>query len=295
MDTQEWIQQQQTKYGEDLLNTGGFTMVCGVLRRRFNEEHKAVGIEPFHMLSNRGGDCGVHLFSEAAIKSEAVPATATLNTTICGDNLTNQPPPHDSTEADDSGAVSGQTIGVSNSMVTRPWPKVKLGVASLEKLVAGAVENKLSEAELVSELVGLMNTDTYPRPIPTTCKCGGTCNTKKPPRIATGTISNLSSSSHHETLDLDKVFYNLRYSVFVPTINLQKVQGEEDSKQEESTTAAGATDSDGVHYGTRTNTIILVSRTGHVKYIERTLHTEDTVIEKNGVQESVYEFDIEGF
>lgn len=301
MDPEEWINRQQTKYGEALTNTGGFTMFCGVLRRRFDANCKEVGIRPFHLLSNRGGDAGVHLFSEQpkplnghAKSATSVPpspltkpATEETLTNKCGGETELDPTKPDPTEVDDDGAICGKTIGISNSQVTQPWPKVKLGVSSLEKLIKEVSETKLPEHELVSKLICLMNTDTYPRE--------NIAKNENSDRMAIGTIASYKGSSGHQVVDLDKIFYNLRYSVFVPTINLKTVGGNQDESSTQSTTAAGATDDDGVHYGTRTNTIILVSHTGHVKYIERTLHSEDTLIEKDGVQESVFEFDIEGF
>lgn len=175
----------------------------------------------------------------------------------------------------DTPSINGKTIAISNTPVTEPWPKVGLGIKALESVITKAVENNASEPELIESLIQVINNDTYP-------------------------VSD----------DRKQAFENLRHSVFIPPqpVNLPAATKSTNGIKEE-VTATPPIDkpcsdkpqevaediTTGVYYGTRTNTIILVSKTGHVKYIERSLHTSDTPVEEDGIQESVFEFEIEDF
>lgn len=182
-------------------------MFCGVLKPSQSDKSK---IEPFGLLSNRGAP-HLRLF-----------------------------------DANDKGVesldVKNETIGISNSQITEPWPKVKLGVAALEEVVRAP---PATEAELITQLEGILERDTFPH------------------------------QDAMKDMDPDRVFAHLRKSVFIPKLKVHLPDGKD------------------TFYGTRTNTIILVRKDGHVKYIERTLYDDKTFEPKP--TESIFEFDIKGF
>lgn len=226
--TEEWINNAYKKYGEEgLKDSGGFTMFCGVLRQSKVSSDK---IEPFGLLSNRGAPA-LKLFASGMVdKDESI---------VINDSV-----PYAPTNSD----IRSDTISISNSQVTEPWPKVHLGVQSLDEIVH---QSPVSEEHLIKQLKEILVKNTFPLEIAKQEKA------------------------------TDDVFYHVRKSIFVPPINVSLPDNSDLG--------------DGTYYGTRTNTIILVSKTGHVKYIERTLHEHDTPVEGYPTQESVFEFDIEGF
>lgn len=230
-ETHSWIKHVYDTYGDATLkDSGGFTMLCGVLRR---SEENPDRIEPFGLLSNRGTHALKLFNSEIVGPSESVvldgPAAKEAITTTASD-------------------IRNDTIGISNSEITAPWPKVHIGVQALEDIIHQA---PVSEEKLIEQLKVILTNNTFPM-----------------------------EDASKET-NTDGIFYHVRKSIFIPAINVN---------------VADNTDAqDGVYYGTRTNTIILVSKTGHVKYIERTLHEHDTPTEDAPPSDSVFEFDIEGF
>lgn len=258
LDTDDWIEQENSIHGkEELAKAGGFTIFCGILRKRKDYDDATEDtpvIEPFRLLSNRVKTEGLKVFDQPS----QLQSNLEVDISIESDNFMVKP---------DYTSINGRTIGISNTPVTDPWPKVRLGISHLNSVIVDAVEKKSSESELISELIKVLNTDTYPK-----------------------------AAKDSDALE---AFENLKYSVFIPTLAINKPPTKPLEKQEANTSACAASQHNnsgpGIHYGTRTNTIILVSKTGHVKYIERSLHTKDTIVEEGGVQESVFEFDIEGF
>lgn len=53
------------------------------------------------------------------------------------------------------------TIGISNSLLHDPWPKVAIGKSALDKCVAQLVRELWLESQLVDGLFGVLATDTY--------------------------------------------------------------------------------------------------------------------------------------
>lgn len=224
MDTHDFIEHIYSQYGEEALrDSGGFMMVCGVIRKSDENPDR---IKPFGLLSNR--DAPILRLFDSARKTELVLASGS-ETLI---------------EAD----ITKDTIGVSNSEVTQPWPKVNLGVLALEELVH---QVPVPEEVLIEQLKDILAKDTFPL-----------------------------EQARKET-STDGIFSHVQDSIFIPPINVH-VDDNTDYY-------------DGIYYGTRTNTIILVSKDGHVKYIERTLHEHDVPVEDTPPAESIIEFDIEGF
>lgn len=225
-ETDEFITRIYSKYGEEnMKNSGGFTMFCGILRQSKTNPDR---IEPFHLLSNRGAPA-VNLFETDMIDADQSVVFANGDASRV---------PED---------IKKETIGISNSEVTDPWPKVHLGVEALEQVVA---QGHVPEEKLIEQLKDILISDTFPL------------------------------ETARKEVSTDGIFSHVSKSVFIPPINVH-LQDNTDLH-------------DGYYYGTRTNTIILVSKTGHVKYIERTLHEKDVPTEEPST-ESVFEFDIEGF
>jgi uncharacterized protein with NRDE domain len=245
--TQEWIAATHKRYGDEgLKSSGGFTMLCGVLRQAKNNKDR---IEPFGLLSNRGAPA-LKLFNSNFVEREeslVVGNGSTLSTT--NDDDTFVAPGADSTPSFKNSDILSDTIGVSNSQITEPWPKVHLGVQALDRIVHQA---PVSEHCLIEQLKDILVHDTFPLDVA------------------------------EKEVKTDGIFYHVRKSIFIPPINVGLPDNTDSAE-------------DGTYYGTRTNTIILVTKTGHVKYIERTLHEHDTPLESSPPHESVFEFDIEGF
>lgn len=279
LDPATWIDREYEKYGEEgLAQAGGFTMFCGVVHKLPNGK----GIEPFHLLSNRGGKLKYKPFEDIDYcgNEEEKPGNC-----IKDQKSKVQATSSASTEDKEHlSSICGQTIGISNSPVTEPWPKVRKGISSLKSAIEESSSAHEDESALLQRLVKIMETDSYPR----------------------------SDEQSHED-----IFYNLRYSVFIPPINVAKIleeraklKGEKDLDENFSSVSTptisetakdgmasqpSIVSDNGIHYGTRTNTIILIDNNGHVKYIERTLHDHDTTVEEDGTKVTIHEFDIENF
>lgn len=108
--------------GGSVKSVGGFSLVCGKLRRR---EDLATGLEPFAIVSNRSGT------------PDDVPWLLEKRDVVYG--LSN-------TSYDDP--------------VT--WPKVKMGQEGLLKVIKESTETGSGESELVEKLYALLDTDTLP-------------------------------------------------------------------------------------------------------------------------------------
>lgn len=108
--------------GDGVQGVGGFSLVCGKLRRRKDKE---ADIEPFAIISNR------------ATSADQVPWIAS-----------------------ERGEVYGLSNTSFNDPVI--WPKVKLGKEKIVEVVEAAVSNDLGENELVDKLFELLDTNTMP-------------------------------------------------------------------------------------------------------------------------------------
>lgn len=104
---------------------GGFSLLCGKLRKRPGRDGEGDGLEPLAILSNR------------AEHPDQIPWIA---------------------------GKRGETVGLSNAAFDDPeeWPKVKSGKALLEQVVAEAIKKDLSEEELQERLFWILDHDTLP-------------------------------------------------------------------------------------------------------------------------------------
>jgi uncharacterized protein with NRDE domain len=108
--------------GEGVKGVGGFSLVCGKLRRRRDTDHE---LEPMAIISNRAGS------------PDDVPWVA-----------------------DKRGEVYG--LSNTSFLDPDTWPKVRMGKEMLLKAVEEAVEGGVDEQQLVDKLYAILDTDTLP-------------------------------------------------------------------------------------------------------------------------------------
>jgi uncharacterized protein with NRDE domain len=108
--------------GEGVKGVGGFSLVCGKLRKRRDTEHE---LEPLAIISNRAGS------------PDDVPWIA-----------------------DKRGEVYG--LSNTSFLDPETWPKVRMGREKLLGVVKEAVDSELGEEELVDKLFAILDTDTLP-------------------------------------------------------------------------------------------------------------------------------------
>jgi len=108
--------------GEGVKGVGGFSLVCGKLRKRKDSSGE---LEPVAIISNRAGS------------PDDVPWMA-----------------------EKRGEVYGLSNTCYDDPIT--WPKVEMGKEKLLKVVEEAVETNIGEEELVDKLYGILDTNTLP-------------------------------------------------------------------------------------------------------------------------------------
>lgn len=130
----------------------------------------------------------------------------------------------------------GEVFGLSNSLFSEPWPKVKQAEIELENLIQLEMKNSMSQEAFVDELFGILSEN----------------------RIPTGVDS------------FKEAFVHFPNSIFIPPVKSLHY-GEQSYPYE---------DVVGDYYGTRTQTVILMTEAGEVHYYERNLHSSDDLDEK---------------
>ena len=149
----------------------------------------------------------------------------------------------------------GETVGLSNAAFgDRSWHKVSSGERLMQDALRQSVRTGESEDQLVNRLLELLSTDTLKR--------------------------------HIDGAGLETYINELRNSIFVPAIGRKDLSGlpaDEIAAARKSETAEvieGRLDNKlplGVSglYGTQKQSVILVSHSGKVRFLERTLHDND--------------------
>jgi len=112
--------------GEGVKGVGGFSLVCGKLRKQKGKEPQ---LEPLAIISNRAGT------------PDDVPWIGAQR-----------------------GEVYGLSNTSYDDPIT--WPKVSMGKEKILQVVQEAVETGISEEELVNKLYGILDTDTLPKQAP---------------------------------------------------------------------------------------------------------------------------------
>ena len=165
----------------------------------------------------------------------------------------------------------GETVALSNTAFgDRSWPKIVNGEELMKEALSTSYKLGESEDQLIDRLIKLLSTDTLPR-----VEEGGNLETY---------------------IDL------LRHSIFIPVI------GDKDEANHEVDEVCGSK----VHektdiipngadkhnsymsglYGTQTQTVVLVHKSGRVKYFERTLYDDNAEAIPIGKGDRVFEFTV---
>jgi uncharacterized protein with NRDE domain len=108
--------------GEGVKGVGGFSLVCGKLRKRRDTEHE---LEPLAIISNRAGS------------PDDVPWIAQKRGQVYG-------------------------LSNTSFLDPETWPKVRMGREKVLGVVKEAVDGGLGEQELVDKLYAVLDTDTLP-------------------------------------------------------------------------------------------------------------------------------------
>ncbi|TGO91549.1 hypothetical protein BPOR_0024g00050 [Botrytis porri] len=190
-------------------------------------------------------------------------------------------------------ASRGEVYGLSNTSYDDPitWPKIKSGKEKVLEAVEEVVLNGLGEEELIEKLFAVLDIDTLPK--------------------------------KDDSQDFEEYIYQLRKSIFIPTIGhaappseipkadeiaaaVRKVSSSNEEsavemkeeqikdQEEQRPTPENNNVISGV-YGTQRQTIILVDWQGHVTFIERSLFDEEGNPIERGQADMRFEFDIEGW
>lgn len=146
------------------------------------------------------------------------------------------------------------TFCVSNTLYYKSWYKTKLGAKKLDALVQTALEARYIREELVEACFLLLSHDTYDP-----------------------AIRDLKSGFQGQKM------HELRNSIFIPPVQVCSGDGTAQEFQKGPNV--------GRYYGTRTQTVILLDRSGRVHYHERDLYTEDSP--KLSVRDQYYYFDLD--
>jgi len=148
----------------------------------------------------------------------------------------------------------GEYHGLSNSSFDEPWEKVKIGEEKLKQVIEDYnlnSENEVSYSNISSP------------------SCKDELITKLFELLSYNTLGNI-------TQDFQGNFENIKNTIFVPPLKVRDFNRNNPLA--------------GEYYGTRTQTIIMVDKIGHVTYIEKNLHSSDDLNEQPHLQ--TYEFDI---
>lgn len=172
-----------------LSHIGGFSLLYG--RLEFDEAGK---LKPLNILSNRGDRAKI------------------LNYNCHNKN-------------DDNDITTEPTFGISNSLYSEPWPKVKLSVENLKEVIEESIIKEYSQETFVERCFDILSRNTY------------------------------SDDLRENGTNYDK-FVELKNSVFIPSLNLSSIPECVEKR-------------DASAYGTRTQTVILLTKQGELHYYER--------------------------
>ncbi len=171
----------------------------------------------------------------------------------------------------------GEVHGLSNSHFgDTSWPKVVLGERLLQECISADVDSPEIEEKFIDSLFGFLSVDKLPK--------------------------------RRQDEDWDTYVYHMRESILIPPTSMNSASADEvaaaqpgrnhqigntgydtpDHSRVEVRPEAGG-------YGTQKQTVILVDKSGKVKYTERTLYNAQGIPIPNTDQNRVFEFAIEGW
>lgn len=245
---------------------GGFTLICGKLRRRrrvrrdYDDDHHHhqsqnnttnnddLNLEPLAVLSNK------------ALHPDHIPWIA---------------------------GARGETIGLSNAAFDNPaeWPKVKKGKARLDALLAEDAAQGRGEPELREALFGLLSRDELPR--------GPDMSLEDYFRVLQESIfiPPIGNQAHKD--DMARAVAE-KLGDTPPVAAGEKSATTTTTKQDEQQPSPPAWFSTGL-YGTQRQTVILVDWEGRVTYTERSLFDANGVPIEKGQGDETFHFSIEGW
>lgn len=257
--------------GEGVKGVGGFSLLCGKLRKHKTQSGEGNGseLDPLAIISNR---CG---------STEDVPWIA---------------------------GPRNEVYGLSNTSFYDPvvWPKVENGKSLLQSVVQESVALGLGEEDLVAKLFDVLDTDTLPAQngegfdefllqlkmsifIP---KIGGGEVFRGAPPSKAETIATVKPELPHEPSMTNGHFTPALNNTLGASENMMSDQLKEVERPDPETNGNG--NMDGV-YGTQRQTILLVDWEGNVSFRERSLWDEDGKPVPRGQGDVKYNFAIEGW
>ncbi|KAK9323492.1 NRDE protein-domain-containing protein [Lipomyces orientalis] len=303
--TQQWIKTAIENAGPGgLSSVGGFSMVCGILRRNhLNDTKNGCGqsadhpqeditdamenerLETFAVLTNRS--------------TSSVDGTSWLFSPTDSINPTVELEYTESTMA----SVRAHTYGISNSLYTHPWPKVHRGCDLLASSITNDILTQTSEFDndaFIESLFRILLLDEMPRDVLASPNPNVVFDALRhtifvPVFKATNDLLRDTDSSISPVVtDVAKPDGSNDYAISqTPSSN---VDGPPISSTISDPRTKPYTFVKGKYYGTRTQTVILVSNEGRVQYIERTLHERDDMEHKNEESKTrTFVFDILGW
>lgn len=268
--------------GEGVKGVGGFSLLCGKLRRRKDAENE---LEPLAIISNRSED------------SNDVPRIAEKRGEVYGLSNTSYSDPE-------------------------IWPKVKMGKEKVLQVVEEVVAGKLGEEELVEKFWGVLDTDTLPiregidfeayieelrksifiRSINDTVAANGV---PKADEIASANPEAVNGDRNgHNNTQVNGTSKADQHASVEPKItnghctihNITNTVAETSlTEGERSDPSTPSFDGMSGPYGTQRQTIILVDWEGNVKFIERSLYDSQGKPITRGKGDMSFNFKIEGW
>jgi len=156
----------------------------------------------------------------------------------------------------------GMIHGLSNTHYgDSSWPKVVHGEKLIREVVQANYQDKSGKKALVDDLLHVLSNNTLP--------------------------------GQQRGEDWDTYIGQLRKSIFIPKIGGANVESQSADEIAAATSKLPATASSHGAYGTQKQTVILVDKTGHVTFVEKTLYDQDGKYLNNSRSE--FDFDIEGW
>ncbi len=196
-------------------------------------------------------------------------------------------------------------FGLSNSLVSEPWPKVHMGEKLLRETVETSLNESWNELELIDELFQVLSKDSLPTRYPVNSNefFGNLQHSIFIPSVQSPTdIVGINSpyvqsplqrspllnsvSKNENGISLDGIA-DLNLENSLPNSNVEHRESDDEKGSSSFSSHLSVNNNNsidrnprisniiGKYYGTRTQTIIMVKKNGELKYIEKTLHDVD--------------------
>ncbi|KAI5306752.1 hypothetical protein KEM56_007308 [Ascosphaera pollenicola] len=255
---------------------GGFSLVFGDVRR------------PLAVVSNRPSDYEVHddgTVVHKAAKEESEASDSTADGHCNGSN-----------DIKWIGEGGCETVALSNvAFGDRSWPKVVLGESMMQSAIETSVDSNESEEDLIQRLLAVLTNDSLPR-----LRDGQGFETYMTllkesiyiPAIGeTGIANGKENEQPPSAEDIRSSYVDAKAEI----LSADKDASQNGSCNNESDSSAKRPSLPYCRgsYGTQTQTIVLVHKTGRVTYFERRLYDLEGNPIPVGQGDQVFTFDIE--